>query len=303
MMKRSAIWWTATAALAVGVISAAAARPGYLQAFQAHYQTEGKPLAAGRCATCHVGMPNEKKWNVYGTALGRALGGPNVQDREKIIAAFRQIEDQRNPATNRTFGEMLRDNQLPGSNPGAGVSGDVANALQRPAWKPLFNGRDMSGWTKMNAGDWKVENGLLKYTGGGNGWLRSNDQYKNYGLVMVWRYTNAGNNDAGFFLRAGTEGNPWPNGGVQLNMGPGDNLGSIGGQAVARSRADLIKPAGSGQWNTYAITVMNGQATLAINGTPAWDGAANIPDNQGYIGIQNENFPLEIAQVWIAPIP
>ena len=44
----------------------------------------------------------------------------------------------------------------------------------------------MGGLTKAGQGNWAVQNFLLRYTGGGNGWLRTNKQYKNYSAVIVW---------------------------------------------------------------------------------------------------------------------
>ncbi len=159
----------------------------------------------------------------------------------------------------------------------------------------------MSNFTVKNDGNWEVRNGLLRYTGGGNGWLSTNQQYRNYALVIVWRFPNPGPNDAGVFLKASGEGKPWPDGGNwQLNMGPGDNVGSIGGTQGSRNRYDLIHP---NDWNVWQVTVQNGTATLAINGRQAWDQATGLPDRPAYIGIQNENKVLEIAQIWVRPLP
>ena len=95
------------------------------------------------------------------------------------------------------------------------------------------------------------------------------------------------------------EGSPWPSG-PEINMGPGQNFGSISGTQGSMARFDLIKP---NDWNTYAVTVDGDAATLAINGTVAWDAATGIPAAPGYIGIQNEGPGLEIAQVWVMELP
>lgn len=299
-MTRKAIYCAATAVLTLGVLSSAMARPNYLGAFKQYHKTaEGKPkLNAANCGLCHIGRPNAGKWNPYGEALRKALGAEGVTDNAKIVAALKTAGDEKN-AAGQTFVSLINQDQMPGAaaggtvQPGAGVQG---------TWQYLFNGRNMDGLHKMNAGDWKVENGLLRYTGGGNGWLRSNDQYTNYALVVVWRYAAPGtgqNNDAGVFLKAGMEGNPWPNS-PQLNMGPTQNYGSIGGAQGTRARFDLIKPDG---WNSFAITVTGDKATLAINGQSAWDMATGLPTGAGFIGIENEGRPFDIAQIAIMPLP
>ena len=87
-----------------------------------------------------------------------------------------------------------------GQGPAATPPGDAG-------WITLFNGRDLAGWTKMHAGDWSVANGVLRYGGTGNGWIRSNDTFGDFHLIVEWRYPVAGGeHDAGLFFRAGTEG-------------------------------------------------------------------------------------------------
>jgi len=305
-MNRRAVCWAASAALSLGMLTAASARPQYLMAFKAHYKTsEGKPtLDKTPCVVCHVGAPPQKNFNVYGAAFQKQLGAANVQDRAKIVAALTAIETQKNASANKTFRELINADALPGIAQAGGGTGAVPGRPPVTAtgdWIPLYNGVNMEGWKVMNQGNWKVENMILKYTGGGNGWLRSNTVYDNYSAVIVWRYPEAAaNNDSGIFLKAKTDtGSPWPSS-PQLNMGPGDNLGSIGGAQGTRSRADLIKP---NDWNTYQVTVQNGMAILYINGQKAWDQATGLPTGPGYLGIQAENRPIDIAQFWVMKLP
>ena len=68
--------------------------------------------------------------------------------------------------------------------------GNQPAAAQTGQWRPLFNGVNMNGWTKLNQGDWTVRNGYLTYTGGGNGWLRTNQQYSNFALVAGHNHSN-----------------------------------------------------------------------------------------------------------------
>lgn len=303
-MSRSALLWSATAVLAVGTITPAMARPQYLMTFKAHYNTaSGKPtLNAAMCNLCHIGMPREANWNPWGQAVRTALAGAkNVTERPKIVAAFEAAEKGQNTAAGRTYAQLIAADVPPASTQRPAGAG-AGSAPVRGVWEPVFNGVNMTGLHKMNAGNWTVENFLLKYTGGGNGWLRSDKQYTNYSLVFVWRYPQPSPaNDSGLFLKASMDGNPWPDGANwQLNMGPGQNFGSLGGTQGSRARADLIRP---NDWNTYQVTVQNGTVTCAINGQPAWEQATGIPNRPGYIGIQAENRPLEIAQLWVMPLP
>lgn len=308
-MMRKILLCTAGALMLGAASSPAEARPAYLAAFKEHYA--GKPmLAKANCTLCHVGMPQQAMWNPYGQAVRRHLGAKMVTDKAKIVAALVAAgKDKRGPRARMTFEQIIQRDQLPGAAP---MRNPNANPNRPPAaaaapgvtgtWTPLFNGRNMDGWTKMHAGNWVVENGVLRYTGGGNGWLRTNNTYENYALVVEWRYLEPGaNNDSGIFLkaRAGDNRSPWPNS-PQLNMGPGDNLASIGGTQGTRPRADLINRTG---WNTYQVTVHNGMATLAVNNRVAWDVAtSDALSGAGHIGIQAENRPIEFRQIWIMPL-
>jgi len=313
-MTTRALSWSAAALLAMLAAPAALARPQYSGAFKELYKTkDGKPkLNAANCAVCHIGMPKDAKWNLYGQAIRTALAARDVRDRAKINMALKTAGEKKSES-GKTYDELIAADTQPLAGPpkpeekpkteasresagGGGGPGTVSRA--EPRWVQAFNGRDLEGWTPVNDGRWTVENGLLCYTGGGHGWLRSAAQYRNYSLLVVWRYSrpDSAANDSGIFLRAGTEGRPWPTGGTQLNMGPGDNFGSVG---RAPRRPDLIRR-GPGEWNTYQVTVHDGLISLAINNTPAWD-YAELPDRPGYLGIQAENHPFEIRDVFIFP--
>jgi len=304
-MTRRAIGWGATIALTLGVIAPALARPGYLMAFKANYNTaQGKPTLNGaNCALCHIGAPPQGMFNVYGSALKANLAGATQVNGQRITQAFGAVEGRTNPATNQTFRAMIQGDRFPGSTGGGGGGGgNLGNA----PWEAVFNNVNMDGLTKVNGGNYVIQDGILKYTGGGSGWLRSNNQYTNYSMVVVWKFTNAagvgGANDAGVFLkaRAGDNGNPMPKS-PQLNMGSGQEYGSIGGTTGTRPRFDLIK---ANDWNIYAITVQNGMASLTINGQVAWERAEGEGlAGAGYVGLENEGFPFEIAQWWIKPLP
>jgi hypothetical protein len=248
-------------------------------------------------------MPREAKFNAYGQAFGAALGAKNVQDAPKIVAALQAAEKKENPTTKATFARMIQADILPASDkapPAAAGGTRPGTVTYTTRWEPAFNGVNLDGWTKENGGNWTVANGVLKYTGGGKGWLRYNKPLTNYALVMTWRFTQENpTNDAGLFLKAmpGDRGNPFPKS-LQLSMGPGDDLGSLAGQP---KRPDLMK---KGDWNTYQITVRDGIATLAINNQVAWPMAVNdAMKGEGFVGIQVEDFPLEIRDLLIMPLP
>jgi hypothetical protein len=296
-MNRSAVLFGATAVLSVVAAMPAMARPHYLGTFKSHYKTtDSKPtLNAANCGMCHMGAPRDAKYTSYGEAVKMALGGPNVQDTPKIVAALQAVEKKQNPTTKVTFARMIQADLLPGS--------DKAPSDGTPlAWEELFDGRSYAGMTKENEGNYVVTpEGNLRYTGGGRGWLRTNKTYTNYALVLVWRFVDPSNttNDAGLYVKArpGDRGNPFPKS-PQLSMGPGNNFGNLLGRP---GRGDLMK---ANDWNTYQLTVQDGMASLSINNQIAWEGFADDAlKGEGHVGLQVENFPFEIRRLYILPLP
>lgn len=300
-MNRSALIFGATAILTAAAALPATARPLYLAAFKTHYRTaDSKPtLNAANCGMCHVGAPRDEKFNAYGEAVKTALDAHNVQDEPKVVAALQAAEKKQNPTTKATFGRMIQADLLPSSDKAPAGESAAAPAAK---WEALFDGRSYAGLTKEKEGNFVVTpEGNLRYTGGGRGWLRTNKTYSNYALVMVWRWLDPSNatNDAGVFVKArpGDHGNPFPRS-PQLSMGPGRDFGSLLGRPA---RGDLMKSDG---WNMYQLTVKDGMAAFALNNQLAWEAVANEALNgPGHVGIQVENFPFEIQQLWILPLP
>ena len=58
----------------------------------------------------------------------------------------------------------------------------------KSGWKPLFNGKDLSGWAYPE-GSWAVENGVIARRGGG--FLTSVDQYGDFILDLEFKLHQA----------------------------------------------------------------------------------------------------------------
>jgi hypothetical protein len=83
-------------------------------------------------------------------------------------------------------------------------------------WASLFNRQDLTGWVAMNDGALSVSNGLL-HMGRSTGWLRTERQYSDFILEIEWRALET-NCNSGFFLRAASEGEPFPENVWQVNL-------------------------------------------------------------------------------------
>lgn len=192
----------------------------------------------------------------------------------------------------------------------------LCRLAQAGEWKPLFNGKDLTGWevVKGNPGAWKADGGLLVCQGGGGGWLSTTGQYGDFELELEFRVPPGGN--SGVFLRAPHEGDPAYTGmEVQVlddaakeyaNLRPTQYTGSIYDVAAASPR--VSKPAG--QWQKMHIACKGRNVRVTLNGTRIVD--ANLDDHKdkldkhpglardkGYLGLQNHGSRLEYRNLRI----
>ena len=72
-----------------------------------------------------------------------------------------------------------------------------------PAFEPLFNGRDLSGWVNVNTAPdtWSVRDGMIVCTGKPNGFLRTERPWSNFVLELEWNHRDPAGN-AGLFIWA-----------------------------------------------------------------------------------------------------
>jgi hypothetical protein len=67
-------------------------------------------------------------------------------------------------------------------------------------WESLFNGRDISGWTKSGKAEWKVVDGVL-VASGGDGWLVTGREYDKFHFQAVVENDTLQARGGGFYYR------------------------------------------------------------------------------------------------------
>jgi hypothetical protein len=194
------------------------------------------------------------------------------------------------------------------------------------AFKPLFNGTDLSGWAQVNCAPqtFTVQDGEIVCTGMPNGVLRSEKPYTNFILELEWRHMKPKSN-SGLFVWS----DPLPIRGscytrsveVQIMDGmSGDGFTSDGdvfaiqgahltpetgkfkGQNdhYALPEGQFMKP--SPQWNHYRITCIDGAITLAVNGHETTK-ASHVTPSSGYICLESEGSPIHFRNIKIKELP
>jgi hypothetical protein len=173
-------------------------------------------------------------------------------------------------------------------------------------WKPLYNGKDLSGWKHVGPGQFVIENGLLKTEGGMGLLYYTGGKIGNATLRVVYK-TVGKNANSGVFIRL-----PEPppdawygvhNGyEVQIDAG-GDDWHSTGA-IYSLSKVSQRRQKAAGEWNTMEIVFKGQETVVFVNGEKVNDffGYQTVPERKqwyepqrgprpdaGYIGLQNHD--------------
>ena len=188
---------------------------------------------------------------------------------------------------------------------GSGPSQVQAQALEgdeaKEGFVSLFNGKDFTGWrfsgTVPTAGalppNWKVEEGVIKLSGGNNPHLASEGEFGDFDVRFQWRALREKYN-SGFFIRSGREVKANQ---INLSQAAVGKLmsGASGGDAVPA----LQKPVG--EWNDWRVLALGDHVTFWCNGQRAWE-VTGFKDRRGYLGLQAEGAPMEFRNIRIKEI-
>ena len=160
---------------------------------------------------------------------------------------------------------------------------------QEPDFKPLFNGKDLSGWVygvrasgaenKTGKG-YQVEDGVLFTTKEDGGNLFTEKEYADFVLRFEFKLTENANNGIG--IRAPLQGDAAytaieiqvldDSGSQYTKLQPAQYHGSV--YQMFPAKRGFQKPVG--EWNSEEITVRGRQITVKLNGTTIVD--ANLDD-------------------------
>jgi hypothetical protein len=160
----------------------------------------------------------------------------------------------------------------------------AAIMLNQPAdpRKAIFDGKTFEGWTVYMC-DASVSEGSILLEEG-NGLVQTVNQYGDFILEFDWKSLKDDAWDSGVYFRYDSieEGQPWPKKyQVNLKKGLEGNVEKLKGA----TSEGLFK---AGQWNQFKLTVQGTQASLEINGQPAWQADGLEGPAKGYIGLQSE---------------
>ena len=192
-------------------------------------------------------------------------------------------------------------------------------------FRPLFNGRDLSGWVLVNTPPetWSVQDGMLICTGKPIGELRTERMYQNFILEVEWRHMVPKGN-AGIFVWADditSRGVPFHRGvevqvlenaygNTQSHTTHGDifpihgaSMTPVNGRGGgSRAFPTQQRAKSSPEWNHYRIEGRDGAISLAVNGEVVTRGTDAVP-RKGYICLESEGGVVHYRNLRIRELP
>ena len=208
----------------------------------------------------------------------------------------------------------------------------AVQAVESMQFRPLFNGKDLSGWVNVNTDKdtWTVRDGMIVCSGHPIGVMRTDKQYENFILHIEWMHMEAGGNSGTFLWADGTvpEGKrlprgvevqmlelQWPNLNRDRDGKPRDiayvsgEVWGVGGLKTTpdnprgeRSKSVELRCKGKGEWNTYDLVAVDGTIKLAINGKFV-NGISKATIKKGYICLESEGAEIHFRNIQIMELP
>jgi hypothetical protein len=202
--------------------------------------------------------------------------------------------------------------------------GSSAYSAEGDGWRPLFNGKDLTGWVPVQVAPktFTVRDGIIVSTGVPTGVMRTDRQYENFELELEWKHVVPEGN-AGLFIWSApitAVGQPFTKA-IEVQILDGRNNetytshGDIFAIHGAHMKPDRPHPKGwerclpsefrckpAGEWNHYRVDCNNGVIKLSVNGKEVSGGSACTP-RKGYICLESEGTECHFRNIRIKELP
>jgi hypothetical protein len=162
---------------------------------------------------------------------------------------------------------------------------------------------------------WRVENGVLRNTGRPTGYIRTEQDYRDYKLTVEWRFVKVAPkaDNSGVLVHMQLPDKLWPEC-IQsqgLNQKQGDLIYMAGAESKEHKGMGPNEPVPKrgpsnekpiGEWNTNEVVCAGDDIKVWVNGKLMNEGTeCNV--TSGRIGIQSEGADIEIRKMSLDPLP
>lgn len=167
---------------------------------------------------------------------------------------------------------------------GLAATGLASPALAAGGLKPLFNGRDLTGWTPVGDANWTVQDGVLAADKGAMSFLVSDASYRDFDLrVEIWISPEA---NSGVFIRCSDRKVFNPANAYEVNIFDARPDPTYGTGAIVDVAKVSPMPRAAGRWSLLEISARGDSLTVVLNGQKTVDGVRNAAHAEGPIALQ-----------------
>ena len=167
-----------------------------------------------------------------------------------------------------------------------------ANGDELGEWTPLFNGKDLAGWTAKPGGEWKVVDGAIvgvsEASEKRHGLLVSDKAYDNFTVKLKFKVAHG---NSGFYFRSKpidhTVGIKGFQAEVDKTMATGGLYETLGRAWVKKTNAEEMKKLyRPGEWTDMTVHADGGTIQVSINGQQVADLKDDPGASKGHFALQ-----------------
>lgn len=173
-------------------------------------------------------------------------------------------------------------------------------------FRPLFNGKDLTGWKMTGPGQFVVENGLMKTQGGMGLLFYEKEKFGNAVVKVVFKTSGPKDNSGVVIRMPDAPPDPWygVHFGYEVQIDAGGDEWHSTGAIYSLSKVNSRQQKGAGEWNTMEIEIRGPVTRISVNGTVVneYKEGQPVPERKqwyeplrgprpasGYVGLQNHD--------------
>lgn len=167
----------------------------------------------------------------------------------------------------------------------------VALAVVRPApsfgtarWRALWDGRSLSGWTRLGDAAWTIRDGILACDTGPISYLVSDEDFGDVHIrVEFWVSDDA---NSGIFIRCTNPAEVTVENAYEVNIFEQRPDQAFATGAIVGVARVVDRPKTGGRWNVMDIMAKGDRFTVTVNGQRTVDNVQNASHARGRITLQ-----------------
>lgn len=151
-------------------------------------------------------------------------------------------------------------------------------------WRALWNGRSLTGWTRMGDAAWSIKDGILACDSGPISYLVSDEDFGDVQIrVEFWVSDDA---NSGIFIRCSNPTDVTVDNAYEVNIFEQRPNQAYATGAIVGVAKVVDRPKTGGRWNVMDIMAKGDRFTVTVNGQRTVDNAQDAAHARGRITLQ-----------------